>query len=133
MRIALALAALLCAPAAAQDFPATVGGWEIIDRSSSDYLLMRAIPGAKRPYSRAWVRMEARIDAPVTNSEPSSVGLYEFDCVGRRMRSLQITVFKKANMVDPGSTSGITEWRYAIPGTLGEAELDWACAATDPK
>jgi hypothetical protein len=52
--------------------------------------------------------------------------LSELDCGGRRSRTLSATSYD-ANLSNPMSKTGVSEWSYIAPDTWGDQELSMIC------
>jgi len=53
--------------------------------------------------------------------------LVEMDCSGQRLRNLTITTYSKSGNSIGSYTPSYAEWRYVIPGTVGESEYKFVC------
>lgn len=53
--------------------------------------------------------------------------LWEFDCDGRRQRTLQGTAYYADANEAPTTEAGDLRWEYAVPDTAGEWSLDFVC------
>ena len=53
--------------------------------------------------------------------------LEEMDCSGKRRRTLTGTLYSKSGNSIGSETPSYAEWRYVVPGTLGEAQYKFVC------
>lgn len=58
--------------------------------------------------------------------------LNEYDCVGRRSRTLQSTAYYWDVAHAPSTMSDVEDWTYVTPNTSGEWMLDFVCGSRDP-
>lgn len=56
----------------------------------------------------------------------SDMALVEANCTTSQIRYLQLSVYFKNGTNE--SNSARSEWRYAVPETVGKMELDFACS-----
>lgn len=53
--------------------------------------------------------------------------LKEMDCSGKRFRNLSFTVYSESGNPIGSNTSSYAEWRYVMPGTVGESQYEFVC------
>lgn len=98
--------------------------WTLVSAGTSSLGFMKTGPSP----SLFWLRSEMR--DPNQSGNMSQVSLAEFDCVGGRSRPIQFTSYTGPNMTGTtqGSVSGVGDWRYPTPGSVGETQFRWACS-----
>jgi hypothetical protein len=96
-------------------------GWQALTSSRGVYVLVRDKMAGTSP--RLWARWEYKSPAS------SAVELLEFDCKGKRQRTIQSSRYSGQNLLGPISTTQASSaiWVYETPGTLGETILEYAC------
>lgn len=112
------------------------GGWQYITVTGADELLFASTRNVAQagPTVAAWFRWEymtAQSDEYST-SYHSLVVREEVDCSRQAMRSLASAYYSKNNL-GGASSSFVTEqklpvWSPAIPGTIGDTMVTWACS-----
>ena len=111
------------------------GGWIFLTVSSDGTY---AIFGSHRHATREgnvvalWLRTEYREAQSYGNeSYKSLVERYMYDCVRVASKQVSTTYYRENNLEGPGSSFTFEEakvaWAPAIPGTMGDSLLDWAC------
>lgn len=82
-----------------------------------------------RTDNRAW--FEARFAKPQMIGDGkffnTTKSLDEIDCSGKRRRILTITAYSKSGNPIGSETPSYAEWRYIIPGTVGESMYEFVC------
>ena len=98
-------------------------GWTRRGLSSNQetMLFTRAGPRPNMIWSRQEFQSADRVQAL------STVSLVEVDCLGRRSRTVQSTDFGGRNPTGQSMSFEAVEWRYPMPGSLGEAVLVYGC------
>jgi len=114
------------------------GGWVFLLVSSDGTF---AVFGSHRHATREgnvatiWLRFEYR-EEQVNGSETykSLVERNKYDCVRMTSKEVSSTYYGENNLGSGGSSLTFDEskaaWTPAIPGTLGDELLDWACKST---
>ena len=141
-----AVAAVTVAAGPAADAPAwkstldplSAGGWVLItdgpvDNPSVVYASTHNVLHNGNVVT-AWVRWEySRIQAEIYPLHyQSAVTHEELDCDARAYRRAAVFYFRRNNLQDKAlqftALNDDTTWKLAIPGTEGDAMLNWACA-----
>jgi hypothetical protein len=96
-------------------------GWVWLDHSDRWLLFARSA----HQTNHIWVRIENKVQI---DGVLSTRTLFEVDCTGRRLRSVQHSMFSRANLADITETFDAPwVWTAAPPGTLGESVVVAAC------
>lgn len=109
--------------------------WTLIESENPARYIDKASISRKGNFAKMWdladyVLPESSLD-PAGNGKSylSSVAYNEYDCSGRMIRMLGMSLFsenmKKGNIIE--EWQGSTEWKYIIPGSVGESFLKIAC------
>ena len=106
--------------------PAVAADWVLVSIDSDITIFGDA---DSRTDNRAWFE--------VRYAKPQKIGdgkfyntmkmLVEMDCRGKRLRNLTATVYSKSGNSIGSETPSYAEWRYVIPGTIGEAQYKFVC------
>jgi hypothetical protein len=118
--------------------PLSAGGWVLItdgpvDNPSVVYASTHNVLHNGNVVT-AWVRWEySRIQAEIYPLHyQSAVTHEELDCDSRTYRRAAVFFYRRNNLQDKAlqftALDDDTTWKLAIPGTEGDAMLDWACA-----
>ena len=105
--------------------PAVAVDWVLVDSNNSGILYGDA---DSRTGNRAWfetrfAKPQGYINGKFLNTTKM---LVEMDCSGKRFRMLTITAYSKSGkFIDSATRSD--EWRYVIPGTVGESMYKFVC------
>lgn len=103
-------------------------GWTV-RTSVADKVNLSKDAAGPAPWSpRAWLRTENR-EEPAQDPHLSGVRLYEFDCVGQRMRNLQSTLYAGHNLQGEAKTvtADAPKWEYANPGSVEDIVMQDLC------
>jgi len=118
--------------------PLSAGGWVLItdgpvDNPSVVYASTHDVLHNGNVVT-AWVRWEySRIQAEIYPLHyQSAVTHEELDCDARTYRRAAVFFYRRNNLQDKAlqftALNDDTTWKLAIPGTEGDAMLNWACA-----
>jgi hypothetical protein len=118
--------------------PLSAGGWVLVtdgpvDNPSVVYASTHNVLHNGNVVT-AWVRWEySRIQAEIYPLHyQSAVTHEELDCDSRTYRRAAVFYYRRNNLQDNAlqftALDDDTTWKLAIPGTEGDAMLDWACA-----
>lgn len=103
-------------------------GW-IVRAAVADQVNLTKAGGGPDWAPRAWLRTE---NHELTDDAPflSAVRLYEFDCLGERMRMLQETLYAANNLQGAAQTTTVDmpKWEFATPGSIGDQLMAELCA-----
>ena len=108
--------------------PAVAADWVLVDINNDvDAVILG--DADSRTDNRAWFEIRyakpQKIgDGKIYNTTKS---LDEIDCSGKRRRILTITAYSKSGKAIDTITPSYAEWRYVIPGTVGENEYKFVC------
>lgn len=108
--------------------PAVAADWVLVDIDNDKVMFGDA---DSRTDDRAW--FETMYAKPQKISDGKFYNtmktLREMDCSGKRNRILTVTAYSKSgNSISSYTPSyADAEWRYVIPGTLGEAQYKFVC------
>lgn len=82
-----------------------------------------------RTDDRAWFEQRYAKPQKHGNGKFYNTGkaLEEMDCSGKRSRLLTVTFYSKSGNSISSYTPSYAEWRYVIPGTLGEEQYKFVC------
>jgi len=96
-------------------------GWGALTMGQGVIVFVRDKTAGISP--RLWVRWEYK--SPAT----SAVEFLEFDCKGKRQKTIQSSRYGGQNLSSPLTTTQISSagWLYETPGTLGASVLEYAC------
>ena len=101
-------------------------GWTRIDTAAdgSSIGFIRRVPASS---SRARVRVELR--RATSSGALSYSGLVEYDCVRRRSRILETSLYSGPNLTgrETRLPSNVEPWETLDPNTAGDVELSWVC------
>jgi hypothetical protein len=116
------------APAAAAAAAAADWVYVASGGNETDHYVDRTSIRQVGAYKQAWEKAEY-IDR--SSEYERMLGLYEYDCAGRRTRRLQLTTYYRdgRNVGDQGDRV----WVYVTPDTVAENQLDYVCFGTLPK
>lgn len=108
--------------------------WVIVAEDAKGNMLtvdstsIRTMPNG---HKRAW-SMNFYPNGLITSEGPDrSVSLEEYDCREEKSRSLQSTFFKEEEVVEVNSAP--TNWQYASPRSLHEAQFNYVCFGKLPE
>ena len=123
MRILTLSAALI---AATLPTAAMAADWVLLGLDTSGntmYIDRDSIRNMPNGHKRAWVRTE--LGKPFQTGDTGFRLLEEYDCGEGRVRALQSTWFKGADVTF--TSNDIGEWSYVGPETNGELALNFVC------
>lgn len=108
--------------------PAVAADWVLVSIDSNEaYTIMG--DADSRTDDRAW--FEIRFTKPQKSSSGKFYNtikeLEEIDCSGGRRRILTITAYSKSGNSIVSYTPPYAEWKYVIPGTVGESAYKFVC------
>ena len=107
--------------------PAVAADWLLVSIGSSDNVIYG--DADSRTDNRAW--FEIRYAEPRKYGDGkffnTTKSLEEMDCSGKRLRTLTATMYSKSGNSIGSETPSYAEWRYVIPGTVGEAQYEFVC------
>jgi len=118
--------------------PLLAGGWELLSVSPDGTL---AVFGSHRHGTRkgsvvaVWLRFEYREGKSIDGVSYKSVVERDlYDCGRVASKGVSATYYFENNLQSPGPSNvyeeGKIAWDPAIPGTLGDSLLSWACRTT---
>ena len=106
--------------------PAVAADWVLVDINNDNTTFGDA---DSRTDNRAW--FEHRYAKPQKIGDGkffnTTKTLREMDCSGKRHRILTITAYSKSGNSIGSYTPSYAEWRYVIPGTVGESMYEFVC------
>ena len=104
-------------------------GWAYVVSSVTANVYMKPFAkGADFPWSKAWVRYEAKAGRVLVSGERSAITLEEYRCNDGQSRILQSTGYPQNSLGGrPGLTEGVGPWSYVSPDTVESAVFEWAC------
>ena len=107
--------------------PAVAADWVLVDIDNDNNTTFG--DADSRTDNRAW--FETRYAKPQKIGDGKSYNtmkmLVEMDCRGKRLRNLTVTAYSKSGNSIDSDTPSYAEWRYVIPGTVGEAQYEFVC------
>jgi hypothetical protein len=108
--------------------PAVAADWVLVSTDSNEAYTIIG-DADSRTDDRAWFEIRyakpQKIgDGKIYNTTKS---LDEIDCSGKRHRILTITAYSKSGNSIVSYTPSYAEWRYVIPGTVGESMYKFVC------
>jgi len=107
-----------------------IEGWSLTGWGEDTVVFAR---GAPNPNSgsrkRIWLRFEGR---DPSETSKSTVELLDIDCAEAKSITLQVTNYTLNNMAGNARSTSPNTIQYALPGTLLEGAVKWACAAQRP-
>ena len=108
--------------------PAVAADWVLVSIDSNEAYAIFG-DADSRTDNRAW--FETRYAKPQKIGDGKSYNtmkmLVEMDCRGKRLRNLTVTAYSKSGNSIDSDTPSYAEWRYVIPGTVGEAQYEFVC------
>ena len=107
--------------------PAVAADWVLVAINNDVVILGDA---DSRTDNSAW--FETRYTKPkkmISNGKfyNTAKALEEMDCSGKRHRTLTATAYSKSGKSIDSDTPSYAEWRYVVPGTVGEAQYKFVC------
>lgn len=99
-------------------------GWTRRGMTTDGTALLLTKPGPRA--GMVWTRQELREPDPKFQTY-STITLVEADCTGRRSRTIQGTDWTGKNATGTSVTWEGSQWRYPLPGSLGETIMIYAC------
>ena len=106
--------------------PAVAADWVLVDINNDNTTFGDA---DSRTDNRAW--FEHRYAKPQKIGDGkffnTTKTLREMDCSGKRHRLLTVTAYSKSGNSIGSYTPSYAEWRYVIPGTVGESMYEFVC------
>lgn len=105
-------------------------GWEISATTADVVLLTKAASGPVKP-PKVWLRAEYRVGKSVgAETIYSTLQLEEFDCVGARSRTVQLSIWAQSNMRGDAERVPVSgDWTYPLPSSVSEGMMTRACEA----
>lgn len=107
--------------------PAVAADWVWVDIDNDNNTTFG--DADSRTGNRAW--FETRFTKPQKTGDGkfynTTKTLEEIDCSGKRRRILTITWYSKSGNSIGSYTPSYVEWRYVIPGTVGESVYKFVC------
>ena len=106
--------------------PAVAADWVLLGTGNGSAMFGDA---DSRTDNRAWFEVRFAKPQKHSNGEFYNTGkaLEEMDCGGKRRRMLTITAYSKSGNPIGSETPSYAEWRYVIPGSVGEAQYKFVC------
>lgn len=100
-------------------------GWTLLTVANDKRSISFVRPG---PTPRlGWTREEYRVPTG-TDGYLSTAALAEYDCDGGRARYIQISTFTGPDLTrEPINFSGLSDWNYPRPGSIGGSVFDHFC------
>ena len=107
--------------------PAVAADWVRVDNDSNNDVTFG--DADSRTSNRAW--FETRFAKPQKHGNGKFYNTFkmlnEMDCSGQRSRTLTATAYSKSGKSIDSDTPSYAEWRYVIPGTVGESMYKFVC------
>lgn len=107
--------------------PAVAADWVLVSIVNNNVTIFG--DADSRTDDRAW--FETRLAKPQKIGDGkffnTTKALEEMDCSGKRRRILTITAYSKSGKSIDSDTPSYAEWRYVVPGTVGEAQYKFVC------
>ena len=119
--LCLAVFALGLAP------PAVAEDWVLLGINSNNTTIFG--DADSRTDNSAWFEQRYAKPQKYDNGKfyNTAKALEEMDCSGKRHRLLTETAYSKSGNSIDSDTPSYAEWRYVIPGTVGEAQYEFVC------
>lgn len=107
--------------------PAVAADWVLVDFDNDNNTTFG--DADSRTDNRAWFEIRYAEPRKYGDGKFFNVikGLVEIDCSGKRLRTLTATMYSKSGNSIGSETPSYAEWRYVIPGTVGEAQYEFVC------
>ncbi len=108
--------------------PAVAADWVLVDINNDvDAVILG--DADSRTDDRAWFEIRYAKPQKIGDGKfyNTTKSLDEIDCSGKRRRILTITAYSKSGKSIDTITPSYAEWRYVIPGTVGENEYKFVC------
>jgi len=104
--------------------------WTIVN-GDDDFAIFATKVNARRDGDRVTISQRWEYTQPLRESGALSTRpRVEYDCTARKSRLISVVYFEKNNLAGNILSSDTTkheQWDAVVPGTRGEAMMEWAC------